>query len=53
MKKWPFSLRSALALFHDITVAIFAWYGAFLLRFNFDIPLEQTNLQALQISSEF
>ncbi len=44
MKKWPFSLRSALALFHDITVAIFAWYGAFLLRFNFDIPLEQTTL---------
>jgi FlaA1/EpsC-like NDP-sugar epimerase len=44
MKKWPFSLRSALALFHDITVAIFAWYGAFLLRFNFDIPLEQTAL---------
>ncbi len=44
MKKWPFSFRSALALFHDITVAIFAWYGAFLLRFNFDIPLEQTAL---------
>jgi FlaA1/EpsC-like NDP-sugar epimerase len=44
MKKWPFSLRSALALFHDITVAIFAWYGAFLLRFNFDIPIEQTTL---------
>ena len=44
MKKWPFSLRSALALFHDITVAIFAWYGAFLLRFNFDIPIEQVAL---------
>lgn len=44
MKNWPFSFRSALALFHDITVAIFAWYGAFLLRFNFDIPIEQTAL---------
>ncbi len=44
MKKWPFSLRSALALFHDITVAIFAWYGAFLLRFNFDTPIEQVAL---------
>jgi FlaA1/EpsC-like NDP-sugar epimerase len=44
MKKWPFSFRSALALIHDIAVAIFAWYGAFLLRFNFNIPLEQMAL---------
>ena len=44
MKKWPFSFRSALALMHDIAVAIFAWYGAFLLRFNFNIPLEQMAL---------
>jgi FlaA1/EpsC-like NDP-sugar epimerase len=44
MKKWPFSFRSALALIHDIAVAIFAWYSAFLFRFNFDIPLEQIAL---------
>ena len=44
MKKWPFSFRSALALMHDIAVAIFAWYSAFLLRFNFNIPLEQMAL---------
>ena len=44
MKKWPFSFRSALALIHDIAVAIFAWYGAFLLRFNFNIPSEQIAL---------
>ena len=29
---------------HDIAVAIFAWYSAFLLRFNFNIPLEQMAL---------
>lgn len=44
MKKWPFSFRSALALMHDIAVAIFAWYSAFWLRFNFNIPLEQMAL---------
>ena len=44
MKKWPFSFRSALALMHDIAVAIFAWYSAFLLRFNFNVPLEQMAL---------
>jgi FlaA1/EpsC-like NDP-sugar epimerase len=44
MKKWPFSFRSAFALAHDIAVAMFAWYGAFLLRFNFNIPLEQMTL---------
>ena len=44
MKKWPFSFRSALAFMHDIAVAIFAWYSAFLLRFNFNIPLEQMAL---------
>ena len=44
MKKWPFSFRSALALMHDIAVAIIAWYGAFLLRFNFNIPIEQITL---------
>ena len=44
MKKWSFSFRSTLALVHDIAVAIIAWYGAFLLRFNFNIPLEQMAL---------
>ena len=44
MIKWPFSFRSALAFTHDIAVAIFAWYSAFLLRFNFNIPLEQMAL---------
>ena len=44
MKKSSFSFRSALALTHDIAVAIIAWYGAFLLRFNFNIPSEQIAL---------
>jgi FlaA1/EpsC-like NDP-sugar epimerase len=44
MKKWPFSFRSALAFMHDIAIAIFAWYSAFMLRFNFNIPLEQMAL---------
>jgi FlaA1/EpsC-like NDP-sugar epimerase len=44
MKKWSFSFRSTLALVHDIAVAIIAWYGAFLLRFNFNIPIEQITL---------
>ncbi len=30
--------RAALAFAHDIAAAIFAWSGAFLLRFEFDIP---------------
>ena len=53
MKKWPFSFRSALALMHDIAVAIFAWYGAFLLRFNFNLPLEQTALMKKTIIMVF
>jgi FlaA1/EpsC-like NDP-sugar epimerase len=53
MKKWPFSFRSALALMHDIAVAIFAWYGAFLLRFNFNIPLEQMALMKSTIIMVF
>jgi FlaA1/EpsC-like NDP-sugar epimerase len=32
--------RTFLALIHDIFVVIIAWYGAFLLRFNFEIPPE-------------
>jgi FlaA1/EpsC-like NDP-sugar epimerase len=30
--------RTALAFSYDIVVAIFAWYGAYLLRFNFELP---------------
>jgi FlaA1/EpsC-like NDP-sugar epimerase len=44
MKKWSFSFRSAIAFMHDITAALLAWYIAFLLRFNFNIPLEQIAL---------
>ncbi len=35
-----FNRRALLALIHDIFTAIFAWYFAFLLRFNFTIPIE-------------
>jgi len=40
MKKILINHRSILALFHDISAAMIAWYLAFLLRFNFDIPSE-------------
>ncbi len=40
MKKILINHRSILALFHDISAAMIAWYFAFLLRFNFDIPSE-------------
>lgn len=33
----PFS-RSALVFLSDVSLAAFAWWGAFLLRFNFSIP---------------
>ncbi|CAM8407433.1 COG1086 Predicted nucleoside-diphosphate sugar epimerases [Candidatus Methylopumilus universalis] len=38
MKKISLNFRSFLAFIHDISVAIFAWYAAFLLRFNFELP---------------
>ncbi len=38
MNKTPINPRTFLALLHDIIVAIAAWLGAYLLRFNFDIP---------------
>ncbi len=38
MYKTPINPRTFLALLHDIVVAILAWIGAYLLRFNFDIP---------------
>lgn len=44
MKKILINYRSALALSHDVCAAILAWYLAFLLRFNFDIPPEHFGL---------
>ena len=41
MKKTLLTSRSALSLAYDILAVIVAWYGSFLLRFNFDLPLEQ------------
>jgi len=35
-----FNRRTFFALTHDIVAAFFAWYFGFLLRFNFDIPIE-------------
>ncbi len=40
MKKALLNSRSALALAHDIVAAAVAWYGAYLLRFNFELPAE-------------
>ena len=40
MKKIFLNHRSALALFHDALAAAAAWYFAYLLRFNFDLPIE-------------
>lgn len=40
MQKIIFNIRSTLAFAHDVIAALIAWYGAFLLRFNFEIPLE-------------
>ena len=35
-----FGWRSYTAIFHDIAVAVFAWYLSYLLRFNFSIPAD-------------
>ena len=40
MKKIFLNHRSALALFHDALAAAAAWYFAYLLRFNFDLPID-------------
>ncbi len=40
MKKVLLNSRSALALIHDVVAAAIAWYGAYLLRFNFELPPE-------------
>jgi len=36
--------RSFLVLVHDVTAALLAWWLAYLLRFNFDIPAESRQL---------
>ena len=40
MKKIFLNHRSALALFHDALAAGAAWYSSYLLRFNFDLPID-------------
>ncbi|QDD12073.1 polysaccharide biosynthesis protein [Candidatus Methylopumilus rimovensis] len=40
MKKLTLNLRSIFAFIHDIFAVIFAWFAAYLFRFNFDIPAE-------------
>lgn len=35
--------RSLAAVFHDVAVAVFAWYLSYLLRFNFSIPADFTS----------
>ena len=40
MKKLFLNHRSALAVFHDALATGGAWYFAYLLRFNFDLPIE-------------
>ena len=42
MNKTPINPRTFFALLHDITVAIIAWFSAYLLRFNFAIPEDFT-----------
>ena len=49
MKKTLINYRSILALSHDVCAAMFAWYLAFLLRFNFDIPPEHFGLMKQNI----
>ncbi len=48
MKKALLNSRSALALAHDVVAAAVAWFGAYLLRFNFDLPPEHSSVM-LQI----
>jgi FlaA1/EpsC-like NDP-sugar epimerase len=46
MKKVLLNSRSALALIHDVFAAAIAWYGAYLLRFNFELPPEHAAVMA-------
>lgn len=57
MKKALLNSRIALALSHDVLAAAAAWYAAYLLRFNFELPFEhqaamlQTLLVALPLQT--
>ena len=42
--KLRLNARTALAFFHDIVASLVAWYIAYLFRFNFEIPIEQSIL---------
>jgi FlaA1/EpsC-like NDP-sugar epimerase len=44
MKKVLFNSRSLLSFTHDILIALLAWYFAFALRFNINLPFNQLNL---------
>jgi FlaA1/EpsC-like NDP-sugar epimerase len=44
MKIALINTRTGFALVHDIFVASIAWCGAYLLRFNFDLPLNHQSL---------
>ncbi len=44
MKKALLNSRSAMALGHDIVAASIAWYAAYLLRFNFELPMEHYSM---------
>ncbi len=52
MKKALLNSRSALALCHDVVAAAVAWYAAYLLRFNFELPPEHqaVMLQTLSLA---
>lgn len=40
MKKTLINYRTILALAYDLVAVLIAWFGAFLLRFNFELPFE-------------
>lgn len=44
MKKISINYRILVALAYDLVAVVIAWYAAFLLRFNFEIPFEYINL---------
>ena len=44
MKKTLMNPRTFFALLHDVVVAFIAWVAAYLLRFNFDLPLNHQSL---------
>lgn len=44
MLRNKFSIRTFLAVIFDFSAAMIAWYGAYLLRFNFNMPIEHADL---------